>query len=1464
MSGSLLFTAPGIAQLIPDNSLGAESSLINPNGLIQGLPTDLVEGGASRGSNLFHSFTEFNVNTGQRVYFANPIGIENILTRVTGGNLSNIDGLLGVDGAANLFLLNPNGVIFGPNARLDVSGSFTTSTAGSFAFADGSEFSATPTGNDLLTVSVPLGVQFNDQSQGNITNQGELTVGAGESLTLFGDTVLSEDSLTAAGGIVQVLGNRVALTDSAMIDVSNATGDGTVLIGGDYQGNGTVPNADLTFVGADVRINADATAVGDGGRVVVWADEATRFLGSITARGGLQGGNGGWVEVSGRQNLDFQGDVDTSASLGRDGTLLLDPDAIQVQAGTLLPPNAADGLWAFGEDPGTQTIGAQTIVDLLATNALTLQATDEIVVLSEITSTSDNNLTLEAPSIFVFGAVASGGDLTLLGTDESFTAGALSAGQDLTIQANGIGGSVRMPTPVALTAGANLTIQANGSSGLVRFDPAGDLQAGGDLVIQANGAGGIVNIVLAGNLQSARDLTIEADDVSITPINPVSGVSSIQAGRTLTVQGTNSLAISFTGLYSGRNLVLRSNEPSILSDTPLYSGGDITIAQVTNSEVPSDLFDPNSFPNSSAQAMFAAGNVTLGDYEGSGLNILAGGNVEMGSFDVFDRPSDSLIDSNNTDTFNGQITYAELAQVTVNSYTLSAANQDGIGVLTPSSVERTISLSTLPTLDIRAGIDWGQLGGVPTSPTTVTTSPSATNVGSNVTIKGDISSNGASSAATFITNNFRPNLSLPDGTISTQDIDLIRENNDLNSGLDIYSRGNIVVGGSIASIDTSSGDSGTINVFAERGGVEFQAGTNIISSSAFDTSQTVNIIAGEGNIIAPNLNVAAGEPVAFYARAGDIKFPGVNISTGGRSGTDIYVLAEQGSVLAEGTSFSLGAFDSSGGDIYLSSGQSIEFEDSPVFSTAGTGGIIPEPILPGSIFFTTIDGNVSLTNTSLESVGEDTGSGASSGFISLYTEQGDIELENSRVSIESTIGLTIFAMDDAEPDILLSAQAGSIRGSNTTITAQTDGGGVDDDNGIPLNGPAGNILIEAQDEVSGLTIEASADADDSGDISIIGSNNTLKLTDIALSTSSTVFDNNPPFASSSIPVFNGPQAGDAGDVTIISAGNLSLNRVAINSTTDTPGNAGTVTISSPGEITFQDTRIQTNTTGQNFTQTPINNPGEARGGSIVVEHGTVVALDKTQLETNTSGDGQAGSILVRDVDALVMRNSSLLLANAEGNQTNGGDVTIAANFVIAPPNENNDILVTAVGGDGGIVTIDANTILGFTQSSEPDPNILRASSLNEISASSQSGTEGAINLNTLDVDPASGLTELPTNLSDRTNQITTGCGVGNTDTGGEFVITGTGGLPPGPDNVSTSDRILVPWVSDEADSPESGVNGADGGNRSGGGDRLVEAQGLVLDTDGNAHLVENIATANTQPSGLPASQLCAAKMQQDG
>jgi filamentous hemagglutinin family protein len=128
------------AQIIPDTSFGEASSRISPNIVTDQGVIDLIEGGSIRNEHVFHSFSDFNISNGQQVYFSNPTLIENIFSRVTGNNTSEILGTLGVLGNANLFFINPNGIYFGPDAKLDVRGTFVASTASGIHFDSGYQF----------------------------------------------------------------------------------------------------------------------------------------------------------------------------------------------------------------------------------------------------------------------------------------------------------------------------------------------------------------------------------------------------------------------------------------------------------------------------------------------------------------------------------------------------------------------------------------------------------------------------------------------------------------------------------------------------------------------------------------------------------------------------------------------------------------------------------------------------------------------------------------------------------------------------------------------------------------------------------------------------------------------------------------------------------------------------------------------------------------------------------------------------------------------------------------------------------------------------------------------------------------------------------------------------------------------------------------------------------------------------
>ena len=325
---------PAVAQITPDATLGTESSVVTPNVNTRGLPAERIDGGAVRGANLFHSFQEFNVGNAQRVYFANPAGIENILSRVTGNNLSNILGTLGVDGGANLFLLNPNGIIFGAGAQLDISGSFVASTADSVMFDNGYQFSAkNSSAPPLLSIKVPLGLQYGtNQPRTTIANTGRLAVGqnftlsagnldlqglvqAGKDLTLEAqDTVKVRDSvvspfIASAGGKLLVQGNQIidifALNhansgffsggDMVLTSPNSVMGDAHYTTGGTFRieqldgslGNLSSPGDPVIRASGNVRFNNYTGAslhilaggsVEINGLVTITGTDATNFI----------------------------------------------------------------------------------------------------------------------------------------------------------------------------------------------------------------------------------------------------------------------------------------------------------------------------------------------------------------------------------------------------------------------------------------------------------------------------------------------------------------------------------------------------------------------------------------------------------------------------------------------------------------------------------------------------------------------------------------------------------------------------------------------------------------------------------------------------------------------------------------------------------------------------------------------------------------------------------------------------------------------------------------------------------------------------------------------------------------------------------------------------------------------------------------------------------------------------------
>ncbi|WP_392534524.1 filamentous hemagglutinin N-terminal domain-containing protein [Nostoc sp. C117] len=662
------FESFALAQIQNDDTLGSESSIITPK-LIDGHPIDQIDGGAVRGKNLFHSFENFSVSAGRTAYFNNPININNIISRVTGNSISNIDGILKANGIANLFLINPNGIIFGPNASLNISGSFVASTASSLNFVDGTKFSATsPQSTPLLTLNVPTGLQFGataapirNQSQAssdgaiNILGQGVgLQVQPGQTLAIIGGDIIQEGgNLTAKGGRIE-LGS---VGPNSLVSL-NSTNQDWVL---GYKGVENFQNIKLIKLN---KIPSTVDTSGEsGGNIHLQAKDVlvtgSSYIFAITL--GMQPGGNLTVNASKSVELGRNAILSTGTfNTGNAGNINITTGKLIVKDGAqVLMYNIGSGL------AGQLTINASDSVELIGGTSIPLLRDGSDLISSGLLSATYGNQ--NAGNITI-----NTGKLRIQG------------GARISTSSEGIYRfRLNQLTPVT-GKGGNLTVNASESVELIGTSPNGSKLSGlfsgtegpgdggnltvttGRLIIK-DGAAITVNsqarknVIYVGdpnNLGKAGDLNISADSILLDnqgklTSNSESGQGgniALQVRDLLLMRGNSQISTNAGGDKTGGNININAPNGFVVA-TPLGnsditanafsgSGGKIAIAtknifgfvRRTRADVEkldSQEINPNNLPTS---------DITAFSQQNPSLN----GTVQINSPDV--DPSKGLVE----------------------------------------------------------------------------------------------------------------------------------------------------------------------------------------------------------------------------------------------------------------------------------------------------------------------------------------------------------------------------------------------------------------------------------------------------------------------------------------------------------------------------------------------------------------------------------------------------------------------------------------------------------------------------------------------------------------------------------------------------------------------------------------------------------------------------------------------------
>jgi filamentous hemagglutinin family protein len=493
LGSAWLLTASSVtAQITPDRTLPNNSS-VTING-----STFTITGGTQAGRNLFHSFQQFSVPTGSTAAFNNGLEIQNVVSRITGGSVSNIDGIIQANGTANVFLLNPNGIIFGPNGRLNIGGSFVATTANAIGFGNLGTFSATvPNDPTLLTVN-PSALFFNQLPIKSIVSSSVATADNG----LSGLGVPNGHSLLLVGGDVSI--------------------DGGGRLGGLFALGGRVELGGLAApgtVGLSIQGNQQSLSYPEG---VARADVSFTNQGSIN----VQSDNGGSIVINaGNVNVG-----ENSILFAGIGSRLA---TVNSRAGDI-DINATKTVTLTGGSAILSTVDSGTVGNTgdinITTGTLSLTSTD-----------------ISNPTLLSIGVIGQGraGNIRIKASDSVHLDRASALQNEILRGATGTGGDIEITTREFSANNSALVVSSTGGRGNA-----------GNIKIQANDvrfdtSSGVQSAVLASAIGNAGNIEILAQSLSLTNSSGL-GTSAVGQGNAgnILVQATDNISLANSAIVS--------------------------------------------------------------------------------------------------------------------------------------------------------------------------------------------------------------------------------------------------------------------------------------------------------------------------------------------------------------------------------------------------------------------------------------------------------------------------------------------------------------------------------------------------------------------------------------------------------------------------------------------------------------------------------------------------------------------------------------------------------------------------------------------------------------------------------------------------------------------------------------------------------------------------------------------------